>query len=669
MNTPASSKGTLPGTTYPEVPRKPIDTVITSDWRLLAWEPATNKVWSLIQQELVGALGGASYRTVRRSLFLTEYASGKLVAGRFSRITNRTGTRPTSDVLLFELDKRKTGLALEIQADEKDADGNVTAEGAVNMVIYTPANDAIKEVSSLTADSLLAILDAAGSNVNFAVLNNKLRINAKKYTGELGIEVSEAGKISLQKASPDYPLPPNPTVGRIATEDYEGVDSNGNPYTFKRGDVVTLDFYGQPVNYLVSDFIPIEPNSILTWPHGITQYSMYYDADKAPIWEVGRYVYDHPGTPDDTTPPNAAFVRVSCGDFQDDSQAQIIYDSTTYSFGNLPYVRLVNGYAPDANGNVYTDYIPGAAYGLEYWQGDYRLEQSTQNKGMGEQGPGYLNRAGLPEGYYSYDPQSPYAVSPYVQIEPGVAITWANDKRPKVGYYYDSNTNMIVGIAQYKVDTGGDLAPPNAYFMRAQGWRIDRDNPTPDKPADEEYLNNYSYTRAALPYVKTINGKYPDYKGNVTLPNAQPGNSSLLFVELGREIGGFQQLPQSTFTEIPLPLVLSGVVGMNNNGRVIIQVSGRYSVSCSGQFLSSAPGKYSQITIQRLRAGEIAWVDVLTGYVTAASSGYAGASSSKPVSLIAGDVLRYMAYTEDAAGQIVYEYSSTRPYLVLQQLS
>jgi hypothetical protein len=487
-------------------------------------------------------------------------------------------------VLLFELDKRKIGLALEIQADEKDGDGNVTAEGPVNMVVYTPANDAIKEVSTLTADNLLSILDAAGSNVNFAVDKGKLQINAKKYTGELGIEVSEAGKISLQKTSPDYHLPPNPTVGIIATNDYDGTDNAGNPYKYNKGDVITVGYYGDVPKYIVSDFIPIEPNSILTWPYGTPQFSMYYDADKVAIWEVTRYVYDHPGTPDDTTPPNAAFVRVSTGDNQDPTQAQIVYDRTTYSFGNLPYVRLVNGYAPDASGNVYTDYIPGIAYGLEYWLGDYRLQQSTQDRGFGGQGYGYLNRAGLPEGYLSYDPQSPYEVSPFIQIEPSIAVTWKDDVRPKIGYYYDENTNKIVGIREYKDSTGRDLAPPNAHYMRVQGWRSDRDNPTPDKPADEEYLNYFTYTLAALPYVKTINGIYPDTKGNAKITLPKP-----LITGTGIEtVAGVTGLTQNV-TNIYLPAFLDyGIFDINTGN--LVNVATPITATVYSDYIPVIPG-------------------------------------------------------------------------------
>jgi hypothetical protein len=657
MNTPASSKGTLPGTTYPEVPRKPPATEITSDWRLLAWEPATNKVWSLIQQELVGALGGASYRTVRRSLFLNEYATGKLVAGRFSRITNRTGTRPTSDVLLFEVDKRKIGLALEIQADEKDDSGNVTAEGPVSMVVYTPANDTIKEVSTLTADNLLTVLDAAGSNVNFAVVKNKLQINAKKYTGELGIEVSEAGKISLQKTSPDYHLPPNPTVGIIATNDFDDVDYAGNPYKFKIGDVITVGYYGQVPLYLVSDFIPIEPSSVLTWPNGTPQYSMYYDADKVAIYEVGRYVYDHPGTPDDTTPPNAAFIRVSAGDNQDPTQAQIIYDRTTYSFGNLPYVRLVNGYAPDASGNVYTDYIPGIAYGLEYWLGDYRLQQNNENRGFGGSVYGYLNRPGLPEGFISYDPQSPYVVSGFVQIEPNTIITWRDDRRPKTGFYYDANTNKIAGIAQYKADTGTDLTPPNAYYMRVQFWRTDRDNPTPDKPADEDYSDNISYTPAAFPYVKSINGKFANTRGDfaLELPEATILGPGL------EKVRGVTRLTQSITAIFLPPAIGSGSISVQD-GRVISAADTGVVVS---DFIPIAGGGFINWAPHDPFAS--AYYDINKVFIPYTPNGFPGAiQSNKPVPAnaafmrIAGDgpskVYNNIKYTQFYYSYTVFPY-------------
>jgi hypothetical protein len=588
MPNTANRNGELPGTTIPEVPRKPPTTDVTGAWRFLGWEPATNKVWGVLQSEILAALG-AGYRTVTRAAFNVEYAIGKLQNGRFTRITARVGTRPTSDVLLYEVDKRKVGLALEIRPDSVDDSGNVTDEGAVTLIVYTPANDTIKEISSLTADSLLGVLDAAGSNVTFIVEAGKLRINAKKYTGELGIEVSEAGKISLQKTSPDYHLPPNPTVGIIALNDYGDTDQAGNPYKFKMGDVITVGYYGDVPKYLVSDFIPIEPSSVLTWPNGTPQYSMYYDADKVAIYEVGRYVYDHPGTPDDTTPPNAAFVRVSAGDNQDPTQAQIIYDRTTYSFGNLPYVRLVNGYAPDASGNVYTDYIPGIAYGLEYWQGDYRLQQNNENRGFGGNIYGYINRPGLPEGFLSYDPESPYVVSPFVQIEPNTIITWKDDRRPKTGYYYDGNTNKIVGIAQYKADTGKDLTPPNAYYMRVQFWRTDRDNPTPDKPADEDYSDNLSYTPAAFPYVKSINGKFANTLGDfkIELPEAAVLGPGL------EKVRGVTRLTQSVTAIFLPPAIGEGSIDVQTGALVGAGASGvvvsDYIPIAGGGFINWAP--------------------------------------------------------------------------------
>jgi hypothetical protein len=180
MNTPSKPTGTLPGTTIPEVPRKPAATKITPLWRMLGWEPTTNKTWGLTQAEIAEALGIAGYRTVTKAQFLLEFSLGKLSPGRFSRITSRTGTRPTSDVLVLEVDAGKIGLALEIVPDTVEND--VTVVGAVNQVIYTPANDTIKALvlggADLTPATLIALIDANSSNVTFQVSGQKVAVNA-----------------------------------------------------------------------------------------------------------------------------------------------------------------------------------------------------------------------------------------------------------------------------------------------------------------------------------------------------------------------------------------------------------------------------------------------------------------------------------------------------------
>jgi hypothetical protein len=187
----------------------------------------------------------------------------------------------------------------------------------------------ILRLPASAANKTLCLLDAAGRPVPLEYLANDERINQLRKPG-FALELLN-GSLGLVQTKANKQLPPAVGVGGI--------------------DYATGAVFNQ-AELVYSDFIPIEAAATLTFlPSSSLQYAAFYDGSKNYLASVNDWLFFN----NDTTPPNAAYMRVAA-DAPTKRLTGVKYHLVTYTMGQLPYVRSINYVKPDANGNVvYTD--------------------------------------------------------------------------------------------------------------------------------------------------------------------------------------------------------------------------------------------------------------------------------------------------------------------------
>lgn len=114
-------------------------------WLIPMYNPATDKTHKGTPGNLPFVQATDVSRAMLRAQFATEIGDGQLKFGRVTYLYGRTGTRPTSAIIVFEAGESKTGWALEVMPDTQ-IQGEITL-GAVRPVSYNPYTDNITELS------------------------------------------------------------------------------------------------------------------------------------------------------------------------------------------------------------------------------------------------------------------------------------------------------------------------------------------------------------------------------------------------------------------------------------------------------------------------------------------------------------------------------------------
>lgn len=119
---------------------------VGAEWLIPMYNPATDTTYGGKPGNLPFVQSADVSRTIPRLLFAVELADAALKFGRVTYIHSRSGTRPTSDIIVFEAGAKKTGWALEVMPDVVSANG--VQLGLVRSVGYNAATDTIAELAT-----------------------------------------------------------------------------------------------------------------------------------------------------------------------------------------------------------------------------------------------------------------------------------------------------------------------------------------------------------------------------------------------------------------------------------------------------------------------------------------------------------------------------------------
>jgi hypothetical protein len=163
----------IPSIRFPLISRVPSGVPIGMGWFTLVYNPGNDTTYKAEMLEMPFVATNDFFRIVSRGQFYNEWNTGKLKPGRISRIVNRTGTRPTSEVIVYEIGAQKIGLSFEVFPDGT----NPTTPGRVQLIGYNPGNDEIIGfIESLSPEQLKALLEA-GDGITIDLHNGKVRIS------------------------------------------------------------------------------------------------------------------------------------------------------------------------------------------------------------------------------------------------------------------------------------------------------------------------------------------------------------------------------------------------------------------------------------------------------------------------------------------------------------
>lgn len=195
------------GIRIPQTDRVPFGLPIGLGWLSLVYNPGDDTTYAAQMQEMPFLKEYDMYRTMTWFNFIIERDNGRLRLGRFTRITERVGTRSDSDVIVLEVESQKIGLALECFPNST----NPVQLGDVVLVRYDVTTDTI---SDFTASS-------NGSNSSLDTKNVYDIPTAKRTAVADAIisKVSSGGQAYLDETDGSY-------LGKIIVD-----DRKANEYT------------------------------------------------------------------------------------------------------------------------------------------------------------------------------------------------------------------------------------------------------------------------------------------------------------------------------------------------------------------------------------------------------------------------------------------------------
>jgi hypothetical protein len=180
MNTPLQA---LAGKRIPEIDRVPQLLPVGGNWFTIAYNPTDDTTYRVELKEFPYLQATDAFRVVSRPVFATEWSKSQMRAGRYSRITNRVGTRPTSDILVQELGGKKLGLALELYPDDTAPSGL----GEVRLVSYNPVGDTINEIGLGGNGSTTLYYDITLNAAKAAIVANPAQVIPGALYGIAGV--------------------------------------------------------------------------------------------------------------------------------------------------------------------------------------------------------------------------------------------------------------------------------------------------------------------------------------------------------------------------------------------------------------------------------------------------------------------------------------------------